>query len=346
MRALTVCSATDGSRFLKYRGDYPKPNPGRGEVLIKVWLAGICGTDLHILQGYKSMGDSFVLGHEFIGTIESFGPDTPYEKCFQINDRVVAEINCVQFECTTSRTAYERAQDPRRTAFGIFGRDGAFADFVAVPFENVHRVPDNVSNRRAVFTEPIAAACQILEEIHIPPTKSVAVLGAGKLGWIVAKVLAASGKGVDMISRRKVSSIPQHVRRWGPSNGQTIPVFSLEDPHFLDSMSNSYSVVVDCTGSSKGMEVAIQLVEPRGTIALKSTGAPNSSQPIDLTPIVIKEVRIVGSRCGPFVVALKLLQTGMLDIDSLITEVRNIEESESAFEKATEPETLKILLEF
>lgn len=348
MRALLASVDTNNSRCLRFDGDYIKPKPGRGEVLIAVLLAGICGTDFHVLEGFKNVTNSLVLGHEFVGCIEAFGTDCPCmdDGSLQVKDRVVAEINCVPHGCTTSRTAYERAQDPCRTALGLFGRNGVFADFVVVPYENIHRVPDEVPDRIAVFTEPVAAACQILEEVHIPILLKVAVLGAGKLGWIVAKVLAASGKNVSVIIRRDLDEQAKKVQYWGVSGRHFIPVVSMNDPHFAETKANSYDFVVDCTGNSTGLKTAIDIVKPRGTIILKSTHAPNSTHHIDLTPVVVKEARIIGSRCGPFEAALRLLQNGMLNLESLISKVYKISDGKEAFEEAKKPGTLKILLQF
>lgn len=348
MRALTLAVSEDGQRHLSYNGNYPKPEAGRGEVLIQVILAGICGTDLEILKGYKDLDGSHVLGHEFVGKVISFGPDCPQSlyQNIKLNDRVVAEINCVPFGCTTAVTAQQRAQSPQRTAIGIFGRDGAFADFLTVPFENLHRVPDEIPTRAAVFTEPVAAACQILEQLHIPTSSSVAVLGAGKLGCIVAKVLATAGKDVTMLTRRSVNDVPIYVRHWGPADDHLVSILSIADLDFDPSSFPKFDTVVDCTGDPQGFETAVHLVKPRGTVVLKSTANNvGGTCHIDLTPVVVNEVHVIGSRCGPFDVALRFMANGFLDVDSLIAEVFPMERGIEAVEYAKRPGTLKVLLQ-
>lgn len=364
MRALTVNVTPSGSRELRYEPNYPKPTPGPGQVLVRVLLAGICGTDHHVMEDFKTIDRQLVLGHEFVGVISEFGPECPVltanGETLKTNDRVVSEINCVPHTvknmATRPRTAAERAHDTNRCALGLFGSDGAFADYIVVPFENLHRVPDNVPTRVAVFAEPIAAACQVLKQVHVKPTDRVAVLGAGKLGWVVAKVLAASAVDVCMVTRRKTGSIPQYIRRYNLNDdGNTIPVVSLLHPENYNgdeanhgqpkSLFDAFDIVIDCSGSPKGLKTAIQMVKPHGTIVLKSTCGPSLSHPLDLTPVVIKEVGIIGSRCGPFDAALRLLKNGLLDVDSLITEVFRIEDGQLAFAKSREEGVLKILIE-
>lgn len=349
MKALTLVSTKDGQRRLRYNENYPKPEAGQGEVLIQVILAGICGTDLEILKGYKGLVGSQVLGHEFVGRVIGFGPDCPrsLHPKIKLNDRVVAEINCVPFGCTTAVTAQQRAQAPQRTAIGIFGRDGAIADFVTVPFENLHRVPDEIPTRTAVFTEPVAAACQILDQVHIPTSSLVAVLGAGKLGWIVAKVLAAAGKNVTILTRRAVEDVPIHVRHWGPADDHLVPVLSISDWNSDPSASfPKFDTVVDCTGDPQGFVTAVHMVKPRGTIVLKSTANNiDGASQIDLTPVVVNELQVIGSRCGPFDVALRFMANGFLDVDSLIAEVFPLEHCTEAIEHAKRPGMLKVLLQ-
>lgn len=349
MRALTLHISGDGRRQVRYEENYPKPEAGRGEILIKVLLAGICGTDLEILKGYKDLVDSQILGHEFVGRVIAFGADCPQllHDEIKLHDRVVAEINCVPFNCSTAATAQQRAQSPHRTAIGIFGHDGAFADFVVVPFQNVHRVPDKISTRAAVFTEPVAAACQILEQVHIPPTDSVAVLGAGKLGWIVAKVLAAAGKNVSILTRRTTDDVPMYIRRWGSTDDHLVPVLSIKDWQVdLSDRTPQFNTVIDCSGNPQGFATAVHLVKPRGTIVLKSTGSnTDDACHIDLTPVVVKEIHVVGSRCGPFDVALRLMANGFLDVSSLIAQVFPLEKGVEAIEYAKRPGMLKVLIQ-
>lgn len=347
MRAITANVTDDNSRELRYEPDYPMAKPGRGEVLIKVVLAGICGTDHQILDDYKTIEDSLVLGHEFVGTIHSFGPDCAATNELKIDDRVVAEINCVPYGHMKARTAEEKAHDSSRTAIGIFGKDGAFADYICLPYENIHKVPDLVPTRIAVFTEPIAAACQILKQIHIKPNQKIGVLGSGKLGWIVCKVLASSSLNVHLITRRSIREIPEYLRKYDNNNEHIIPIISLSDNRNNENDFNDhFDFIVDCTGHSEGLQKAIAMVKPKGCIVLKSTCGSSSRCIVDLTPVVVKEIRIIGSRCGPFDVALRLLENEMLDVDTLITQVFSVEQGEKAFELARQPGVLKILLEF
>lgn len=348
MQALTLERTEEGTRKIRYHADYPIPTPAPGEVLIKVLLAGICGTDLQLLQGYKSV-DTLIPGHEFVGRIMGFGPACPgpRDRTLILHDRVVCEINCIPRHIGAI-PARDRAHHPDRSALGIFGRHGAFATFVTAPYVNLHRVPDNVPTRIAVFAEPIAAACQILEQECLPPSGSLAVLGAGRLGWVVAKVLSAAGKRVEMITRRHITAVPGYIRKWGPSEEQTIPLVSLLDAGGVSAMQAVYNGVIDCTGSPDGLATSLQIVVPRGVVILKSTisEADVKEHGVDLSPVVVKEIRIVGSRCGPLDVALSFLKNGLLDVDSLISCVYDLEQSEIAFAKAKERGVLKVLFQF
>lgn len=332
MEAITIFAKENGSRHIQLVHDYPIPEPSEGEALLKVILAGICGTDLEILAGYKALDHSFVIGHEFVGELVDFGPNCA-ATTLQVGCRVVAEINCVRKQCP-SRNAAERAQDPSRTALGIFGRDGVFAEYVTVPLENLHSVPENITNESAVFAEPIAAACQIMEQMEIPGTSEVAVLGAGKLGWLVALVLSKCSKDVCILSRGRDRITDE--RR---SKQFNVPVKFISD----SDMTDYFDIVADCTGHCSGLEAAIKFVKPRGTIILKSTAALDSTRAVDLTPVVVKEVRIVGSRCGPFPVAIRMLANG-LDPREMIDSVYPRSEYRNAIDRAQERGVLKVLL--
>lgn len=352
MNAITVSFGSDGHRVMQVEKDFPKPSPGPGELLLKVILAGICGTDLEILEGYKSIEDKLILGHEFVGRLCEFGPESEWINTRQLSlgDRVVAEINCVPFGCKSSRNSSERAQDRTRTAMGIFGRNGAFSEYVTVPIENVHRVPDDVLDEDAVFAEPLAAACQILEQIHLPPSNKIGVLGAGKLGWIVAQVLLAFGKDVTVVARE---SCPRSLSGAGqPSNDDLArhygaKLVAIQPPGKLAGLEDHFDNVVDCTGNSRGLETAINIVKPRGTVILKSTTAVSETfGGIDLTPVVVKEIRIVGSRCGPFPVALRLLKRKSVTPSRLVRVVMSPHRAQEAFKRAGEKGSLKILIRF
>lgn len=336
MKAVTVAIAEDGTRNVCFDPTFPTPEPAEGEVLLKIIKAGICGTDLEILQGYKHLDKTQVLGHEFVGQVVKFGLHVAPEHLERLRENmiVVAEINCVSPENTTSRTAFERAQDPRRTALGVFGRDGAFAEFLCVPAENVHVVPSNMPLDRAVFAEPVAAACQIAEQLHIPSSSTIAVLGAGRLGCVVAMVLRALGKDVVVLARRALRK------------GIDLPVQILSQIN-LEDLRDRFDVVVDCTGQPDGLYSAIDFVKPRGSIVLKSTSAatPKGGTGLNLTPVVIKEVSIVGSRCGPFPVALRLLSSGLLPVETLISHKYDIEDANKAFQRASERGVIKVILD-
>ncbi len=312
-----------------YRGDYPKPEPPPGEALIRVVRAGICNTDLEILKGY--FGFRGVLGHEFVGVVEALNP-APHcpPPHVAVGDRVVGEINCVSCD-SLSRTYAERAQDPTRTTLGIDRRDGVFADYTVLPIMNLHRVPEGVSDDEAVFVEPLAAACQILEQVHLRPTDRVAVLGDGKLGLLCAQVIAAA-------SPCDLTVIGKHENKLALARARGIATRFVEQAPL-----RSYDVVVECTGSPAGFEHARQLLRPRGTLVLKSTyqGLPQ----VNLTMVVVDEITVVGSRCGPFAAALRLLEQHRVDVLPLIHARYPLEAAHQALEHAQRPGVLKVLLD-
>jgi threonine dehydrogenase-like Zn-dependent dehydrogenase len=289
--------------------------------------AGICNTDLEILKGY--FGFQGVLGHEFVGVVEALNPLPGQAPHVQLGDRVVGEINCVSCD-SPARTAAERAQAPDRTTLGIAGRDGTFADYTTLPIANLHRVPDQVSDDEAVFVEPLAAACQVLEQVHIRSTDRVAVLGDGKLGLLCAQVIAA-GAPCELTVIGKHANKLALAQRWG-----------LRIAYADEAPLRAFDVVVECTGSPAGFEHARQLLRPRGTLVLKSTyhGLPQ----VNLTMIVVDEITIVGSRCGPFEAALRLLAQRRVDVRSLIHARYPLEQGQLAFEHAQRAGVLKVLL--
>ena len=300
--------------------DYPDPRPGLGEVLIRVDLAGICSTDLEIVRGYLRY--SGVPGHEFIGTVVR-GSDALQ------GQRVVAEINCVG-PGSGARDAEARKHARERTVLGIAGRDGAFAEYLVVPVENCHVVPKELSDREAVFTEPLAAACQVVKSHRVGADTRVAVLGTGRLGVLCGQVLAAEGCRLSVIGRN-----PRTLalcRRLG------LPVRDVASVE----PSADHDLVVECTGSPEGLRLALELVRPRGTIVLKSTYAGSSD--VDLAPIVIHEIVLAGNRCGPFPEALRLLREGRVRVEEMIDGVFPLARGEEAFAAARQPGSLKILL--
>jgi threonine dehydrogenase-like Zn-dependent dehydrogenase len=301
--------------------EYPRPEPLPGEVLIRVLRAGVCETDLQLIQGY--MGFEGVLGHEFVGIVESgrFA-----------GQRVVGEINCSCWKCDTCRSGLP-THCPNRTVLGILGHDGAFAEFIAVPEQNLHAVPESLSTDEAVFVEPVAAAYQILKQRLVERGQSVVVLGDGRLGNLCAQVLADFGCKVLVIGKhnRKLSILREI--------NNDIRTTLLEDAV----PNRDADVVVDCTGSSTGLPTALQHVKPWGTVVLKTTVA--GEQTLPLAPIVIDEVRVVGSRCGPFGDALDGLRSGRINVKPLIAERFALDQAVEALELTSNQPVLKVLLD-
>lgn len=307
-------------RAVQYVNNYAAPQPAPGEVLVRVRLAGICATDLEILRGYMSF--SGVPGHEFVGTVVG-GSERLRGR------RIVAEINCVCGSCDMCSRGLS-GHCRRRTALGIQGRDGAFAELVCVPERNCHVVPDQVSDEQAVFVEPLAAAIQVVEVQPVDRWMDVVVIGSGRLGLLVAQVLKLHGCRLEVVGRnpRTLAFCERH-------GIQPIELTELVPKATRD-------VVVECTGSPEGLKLAMQLCRPRGTIVLKSTYA--APPPIDLAPVVVNELRIVGSRCGPFPEALQLLQQRQVEVEEMISRVYPLKAGPQAFEAAASPQEIKVLL--
>ena len=304
---------------LEFRADYPEPTPGEGDVLVRVLRAGICETDLQLIQGY--MGFRGVLGHEFVGVAESGRWK---------GQRVVCEINCSCLECSTCRSGLPN-HCPHRTVLGILNRDGCFADYVAVPERNLHGVPDEVSTDEAVFVEPLAAAFQILAQVPVGRKHRVVVLGDGRLGNLCAQVLKRAGA--------EVLAVGKHAEKLKLLNRMGVATALVERV----SPARSADVVVDCTGSPRGLEDGLKWLKPRGTLVLKTTVAV--SHTVALAPVVIDEITIVGSRCGPFRPALEALAAGTVAVRPLISAKLPLERAREAFRLAQDPTALKVLLE-
>ncbi len=300
---------------LKLARDYPVPRAPEGEALVRVLRAGICNTDLGILRGY--MGYTGVLGHEFVGVVESGE---------MRGERVVGEINAYCGDCPTCRRG-DPTHCPNRTTLGISGRDGALAEYLTLPTRNLHLVPDAVSDSAAVFVEPLAAACEIPERVYIRPTDRVCVIGDGKLGLLAAQVLALTG--CDLLA------IGHH-----PDKLMILRMRGIATTAEPDSVTGQFDVVVDCTGQASGLDLARRLTRPRGTLVLKSTF--RGTQETAFAPLVVDEISIVGSRCGPFAPALRLLAQDLIDVNSLASAEFPIERGVEAFEWAARPEMLKI----
>jgi alcohol dehydrogenase len=299
--------------------DRPQPSPPPGEARIRTILAGICNTDLEVVRGYA--GFHGVLGHEFVGVVD-WAEDRSW-----IGQRVVGEINVGCGTCEMCR-AGQREHCPNRTALGIRGRDGALAEFFCLPVANLHPVPAEVPDRVAVFVEPLAAACQLLEQVHVRPTDRVVVVGDGKLGLLAAQVLALTGCGLSVVGR--------HEEKLAALAWRGI------DTRLSDEGLGGADLVVECTGHPTGLQAAQRLVRPRGTVALKSTY--HGLVEADLSRLVVDEVRVVGSRCGPFGAALRLLAQGLVDVTSLIHAEMRLDEALEAFELAVRPGVLKVLV--
>jgi threonine dehydrogenase-like Zn-dependent dehydrogenase len=309
---------------LRYEPAYPTPQPGLGECLVRVRMAGICNTDLELVRGYMSY--SGVLGHEFVGEVVE-SPDAEL-----IGRRVVGNINAACYACPTC-LAGRHTHCPHRTTLGILGRDGAFADALCLPLANLYTVPDSIPDEIAVFAEPLAAACQILEQIALHPTDRVVVLGDGKLGLLVAAVLRLTGADLLLVGR--------HVRKLEIASSWGIHTH-LAAGNSLDRPAASADVVVECTGKAEGFGEAQRLVRPRGVVVLKSTY--HGKLTLNMSSLVIDEVTLVGSRCGPFAPALRLLASGLVDPQPLITAAYPLESGPEAFAHAARREALKVLL--
>lgn len=318
--------------------DYPMPAPTEGEALIRVSLVGICNTDLEIVRGY--MGFHGVLGHEFVGVVEQIYGETALQQYGHLlGKRVVGEINaaCYRADCYYCQRGIP-SQCPNRTTLGIDRRDGAFAEYLMLPVENLHPVPDNVSDEEAVFVEPLAANFQMLEQVHLRPTDSVVILGDGKIGQLAAQVLALTGCELAMVGH--------NAEKLALVEPRGIRTYLLDDAasfHFTLEHGRRADVVVECTGSASGLEMALRIVRPRGTLLLKSTVAGNST--LNLAPIVIDEIRVQGSRCGQFPPALRTLSQKLVDVRPLISARYTLDEGLEAFERAGQKVVLKVLVE-
>jgi threonine dehydrogenase-like Zn-dependent dehydrogenase len=312
------------SRAVAFEGDLrvidrARPVPGADEALIRLRLGGICNTDLELIQGYKNF--SGVLGHEFVGDVYEGPADW-------MGRRVVGEINVSCGVCDMCRRDMSTHCRQRRI-LGMLNYDGAFADYFRLVVRNLHPVPEAIPDEAAVFAEPLAAACQILESAHLRPSDRVIMLGAGKLGMLGAQVLRLTGCDLAVVVRRAQQA--DLLTRWG------IP--AVERSALPDGQAD---VVVDCTGDASGFSDALALVRPRGTVVLKSTytGIPQA----DLTRVVVQEVRVVGSRCGPMETVLRLLEQRLVDVEPLIEARYTLDEARHALEHAARPGAMKILL--
>jgi threonine dehydrogenase-like Zn-dependent dehydrogenase len=316
MRAYTLNAGTAALSVV------PDPAAETDEALLRIRVAGICNTDLELLRGYK--GFSGIPGHEFVATVERCTADPAL-----VGRRVVGEINVACHHCDLCLMGMPTQCRYRRTV-GLIGHDGAFADRMTLVRENLHVVPDRVNDECAVFVEPLAAALNICDMAHVRPSDRVLLIGAGKLGLLCAQVLRLTGADVRVVARRKRPI--ELLRRWA------IPVVSLDD--VADA---SMDVVVDCTGNAEGFDAALTCVRPRGTVVLKSTyeGTPIA----DLTRVAVSEIRVVGSRCGPFQAALRMLDNRLVDVASIIDARYSLSDMPRAMAHAAQPGVLKVLVQ-
>lgn len=312
---------------LVLKTDYTKPVPQKGEALIKISMAGICNTDAEIIKGY--MGYSGVLGHEFVGVVEEVNDA---DKSW-IGKRVVAEISygCDNPDCPWCAVKNYR-HCPDRHTIGIWRKDGCFAEYITLPTNILFEVPENVPDEQAVFVEPLAAACEITEQLHIEPTHKVVVLGDGKLGLTTALTLNAQNLDVTLVGK--------HQNKLDIANAQGVKTMLLDELK----VSNNFDVVVEATGSVSGFETSLNLVKPRGVLVLKSTIA--TGKELNLAPIVINEITVLGSRCGQFGPALRLLKNNRIDFKPFISKIYSIDEAIKGFEANKAKDSIKIILKF
>lgn len=315
---------------LKLDNNYPKPEPKLGEALIRVYLAGICNTDYEITKGY--MGYVGVLGHEFVGVVEDVNSDKPEDKAW-IGKRVVAEISygCNDPDCEwCAKKNYRHC--PERHTLGIWRKDGCFAEYMTMPVNVLFEVPANVTDEQAVFVEPLAAACEITEQLHIEPMSKVVVLGDGKLGLTTALALSAQNLDVLLVGK--------HQNKLDIAKAQGVKTSLLGE----FTPSPIYDVVVEATGTASGFETSMGMVKPRGVLVLKSTVA--TGKELNLAPIVINEITVLGSRCGQFPPALRLLEKKRIDFTPFISKVYSVDDAIEAFEANKSKDKIKILVKF
>ncbi len=308
---------------LTYLPDLPRPIPEPGEALIRLRLAGICSTDLEMLRGYYEY--TGIPGHEFVGEIVQL-PSQANDGRLQIGQRVVGEINIVCGHCSTCQAGRPTHCENRRT-LGIKDHHGTFAEFMTLPIENLHAIPDSLADEAALFTEPLAAALEIQEQLSIRPDSKVLLIGAGRLGQLIAQTLALRGCELQVVTRR------QH-------QVELLAAHNIATLHTDQPEAARYDLVIDATGSPDGLQQAIRAVRPRGTILLKSTF--KGSTQINFSSLVVDEITIVGSRCGPFEPALRLLASKKVEPLPLLDQVFSLEEGKQAFQKASLPGVMKI----
>lgn len=306
--------------------------------LVRVLLAGICNTDVEILRGYHAFRG--VPGHEFVGEVAAVNGVPAKEKTKWLGKRVTGEINvsCSAYNyqplCPFCRRGL-KTHCARRTVLGIVNHDGAFAEYLALPLENLHLIPNSITDDQAVFVEPLAAACEILDQISVKQFREAAVLGDGKLAQLIVRVLRTAlprvviyGKHKEKLQQAAVAGIDTQIVRGDASD--------------LKRVKDNFTLVVEATGSPSGLALAQHMTEPRGTLVLKSTF--HGAAPVETWPLVVKEITLVGSRCGPFSKAVALLRSRKVDPRPLITRTFPLSEAPAAIQYALQPGIMKVLL--
>ncbi len=303
--------------------ELPVPHPAAGDALVRVRLAGICGTDLALLNGYSPYNG--IPGHEFVGEVMSAPTDTHWE-----GRRVVGEINVPCRDCPTC-AAGRTSHCPQRAVLGIMGYPGVFAELITLPVTNLHEVPEGVSDEQAVFTEPLAAALRIIEQVALTPDDRVLLIGAGRLGQLIAQVLVTTGCQVHALAKHPVQRNALRERQ-----------VKLLLPEDLPPATAPFDVVVEATGSPTGFAEARRAVRPGGTLVLNST-YPGTAQ-VDLSSLVVDEITVIGSRCGPMDKALELLAAGKVDPLPMIETTYPLTNAMLALEHARRPAAFKVLI--
>jgi len=306
--------------------EVPRPERRGGEAILRVLEAGICNTDIEITRGYHQFCGT--LGHEFVGIVEE-SPEPHWR-----GRRVVGEINCVCHQCDLCCRGLEK-HCRNRTVLGILNRPGALAEHCMLPLENLHEVPDEISDDEAVFVEPLAAACEILEQVTVRPEDRLCIVGDGKLAQLIVQVLVASSRSITAIGKHegKLKLMTRHGAHAMRAD---------EVPGNLKDLSGTFDLVVEATGSPGGFQTALALVRPRGTLVMKSTYHDRLN--FDAAPLVVNEVRVLGSRCGPFQTAIEKFRHHEVEVGPLITHRYPLAEGAVAFERAQENGVLKVLV--
>ena len=302
--------------------EVPRPS-NSDEAIIKVSRVGICNTDIEIIQGYA--GFNGILGHEFVGVVES-APNDDF-----VGERVVGEINAGCGVCDLCAGGDSR-HCPNRTVLGIVNRSGAMAEYISLPVSNLLSVPESVSDEEAVFTEPLAAACEILEQIRVSPSHKVAVIGDGKLGLLIAQVLDTTGCNLTHIGK--------HANKLEITAQRGIPTLLVDGAK--GQFDSDFDIVVEASGAGSGFKLAQEIVRPRGTIVMKST--IHGDVPFDAARIIVNEITLIGSRCGRFENALALLEQGRVDVKPLISKTFPLSDGVEAINYAQESGIMKVQL--